>query len=85
MKIHTTAEAFVSALKSSLKPGKKSSIPVLQFVKLYGNQIHATDLDLSTIVDFEAVSENTTRAVTVGQNRKARIADLLEGTRFEPW
>ena len=56
MKITTTAEAFVSALKASVRPEKKVNIPVLQNVKLEHNQVVSTDLDLSSIVDYEAVT-----------------------------
>lgn len=53
MKIVTTAENFVSALKASIKPEKKSSIPVLGCVRIFGNQITSTDLDLWSVLDFE--------------------------------
>jgi DNA polymerase III subunit beta len=52
--LSTTAEAFVAALKLSLKPEKKSSIPVLSQVKLDNGTITATDLDLTSIVPFES-------------------------------
>lgn len=53
MKITTTAEAFVAALKLSLKPSRKAAIPILQHVLLTGTTITSTDLDLWTIVPFE--------------------------------
>lgn len=56
--ITTTAEAFVAALKQS-KPEKKTTIPVLSYVKVEDGQIIATDLDMWTVVPFEAKGAGT--------------------------
>ena len=53
MKITTTAEAFLAALKD-MRPEKKTTIPVLTCVKLSGNTLTGTDLDMTTISKFEA-------------------------------
>lgn len=50
MKIVTTVEALVSALKLSVKLEKKQSIPILANVLLDGNTVTATDLDQWTFV-----------------------------------
>ena len=52
MKITTTVEAFVAALKC-MRSEKKGTLPVLMYVKFSGTTLTATDLVLWTIVPFE--------------------------------
>ena len=54
MKITTTAEAFVAAMKD-MRVEKKTTIPipVLTCVKLSGNTLTGTDLDMWTISTFQ--------------------------------
>lgn len=58
MKITTTAEAFVAALKNC-KPDAKTPLPVLTTVKVDGNKLIATDLDLWTVVPFDGAVKGT--------------------------
>jgi DNA polymerase III beta subunit len=53
MKITTTVEAFVAALKASVCEKKTATIPILNYVKVAGTQIIGTDLDLFTIIPFK--------------------------------
>jgi DNA polymerase-3 subunit beta len=57
MKIKTTAEALTAALKASIKPEAKTSIPVLRFAKLSNNTLTMTDLDMYSIVEFKATGK----------------------------
>ena len=52
-KIVTTAEAFLAAMKD-MRVEKKTTIPVLTCVKLSGNTLTGTDLDMWTISTFES-------------------------------
>jgi len=60
MKIITTVEAFTAALKASIKPPAKSSIPILQCARVtvtngtgkIGGVITVTDLDLTSQIAF---------------------------------
>jgi DNA polymerase-3 subunit beta len=53
MKITTTAESFLAAMKD-MRVEKKTTIPVLTYVKLSGNTLTATDLDMWEVSTFEA-------------------------------
>lgn len=55
--IETTAEEFASALKRSLKPAKKVSIPVLQQAKIGNGTVTVTDLDITTVVPFAVAGQ----------------------------
>lgn len=55
MKLVTTAEAFLKALKDGIKVEKRSTIPILGYVKVNGDNpsITATDLDTSSIIGLD--------------------------------
>ncbi len=57
MKIITSVESFTAALKSSIKPSSKTSIPVLTHARLNGSSVTVTDLDLTSIVEFDAIGD----------------------------
>ena len=59
MKIITTAEALVAALKQSMAPEKKSPIPILSYAKVTAEDVTVTDLDESTVVPLKAKGKGT--------------------------
>ena len=52
MKITTTAESFLAAMKD-MKPERETTIPVLSYVRLCENTLATTDLDMHTISTFD--------------------------------
>ena len=55
--IQTTAKEFVAALKRSLKPARKTSLPMLVCAKIGDGTVTVTDLDITTVVPFEVIRE----------------------------
>lgn len=81
MKITTTVESMLSALKLLMKPEKKTSIPILANVHVLGNILSTTTLDVWSFVDLKCETDapNPTR---IGKSKgKKKIVGVDDGPK----
>ena len=84
MKITTTVESMLSALKLLMKPEKSSSIPILANVHVRGNVLSTTTLDMWSFVDLKCDSDTPAAPVekTKGKKKIVAISDQPKGFVF---
>lgn len=82
MKITTTVEAMLSALKLLMKPEKKTSIPILANVHVMGNTLSTTTLDVWSFVDLQTDTPVAPAAKPKDKKKIVAIDDQPKGFIF---